>query len=81
MSWNHRVTKRTIRDNTGDVVDVYEIREVHYSWRGGKLGWTRDAVGPYGESLGELRADYERMGQAFSLPVIDITDESNPVEV
>lgn len=75
MSWNHRVTRKMIRG-----APLFEIREVYYLDEG-KLGWTASAVYPSGDTLDELKADFETMALAFEKPVLDITDEKNPHDV
>jgi hypothetical protein len=34
-------------------------------------GWTEDPIEPHGETLDELRRDYEAMSGAFKLPALD----------
>ena len=62
MTWQYRVMRRRL----GDVGYGYGIYEFY-----GIDGWTKDAMVPYGETLAELRADYELMAEAFRLPVLD----------
>ena len=61
MTWQYRVMRWL-----GDLGYGYGIYEFY-----GIDGWTKDSMAPYGETLAELRADYELMAEAFRLPVLD----------
>jgi hypothetical protein len=61
MSWNYRILK----DATG-----YSIREVYYTSEQMIFAWSQDSCDPYGETLEELKADYELMRRAFYQPVL-----------
>ena len=61
MTWQYRVMRRL-----GDLGYGYGIYEFY-----GVDGWTKDSMAPHGETLAELRADYELMAEAFRLPVLD----------
>jgi hypothetical protein len=73
--WNHRVTRREL---AGEV--EYAIREVHYDNSGKIMGWTAAAIPATGETVEEVREALERMLSCTVSPVIDITDEDNPIE-
>jgi hypothetical protein len=77
MSWNYRVTR--VKGETDDY--AYGIREVYYAEDGAIQGWTAKEVPLYGDSWSELVHAHALMGGAFDRPVIDVTDEKNPVEV
>jgi len=62
MSWKYQIMRRKVGKEY-----VYGIYEVFSSPK----GWTEECVGPQGETLEELRRDYEAMGEAFRLPVLD----------
>lgn len=72
--WNYRVTKQVFADET-----VYSIREVYYGKKG-QLGWTETDIAASGGTLDEVRGELIRMLEATLKPVLDITDEDNPVE-
>lgn len=77
MSWNYRMCRRKVED-----VWMYDIREVYYDTGGATgLAWSAEPQGPYGEDMDWLKADFYMMEQAFMRPILDITDENNPVEV
>lgn len=68
--WNYRITL--------DAEGEYTFREVYYDENGKVVGWTSEETAPFSESLEGLRRFIE---EALAKPVLDITDESNPVEV
>lgn len=70
MTWNHRVIRRTDM-KTGNV--SYEIFEVFYDEKDRIDGWTADAVGPYGETMAELRQDLQHFAEALNLPLLEET--------
>lgn len=73
-TWRYAVT--VLR---GDGEDVYEVREV-YTGPDGSSSWTKDAVGPSGDSWGDLaEALIDMQRDVFGRRVLDITDEANPV--
>lgn len=64
--WNYRVMRK--KSKNGEV--RYAIHETYYD--GGKVtGWTRDAIGPRGDTLAELKNDYKFMASALKKPVLD----------
>ena len=68
MSWNHRVTVEVIGG-----VENWAIREVYYDVAGpGNIGWTQDAVTPFGETEVELLNDINRFIAAFDQPPLYI---------
>jgi len=69
MSWNYRVLRR---EADGDV--CYAIHEVYYNAEGKPDSCTVTAVYPCGETLDELRMDFERYAEAFTLPTLDWAD-------
>lgn len=74
MTWRYRVTRGTTHHFDGSTEDFYAIREV-YTDSDGSLSWTVDAMAPTGDSLQELRADFELMQRAFDEPVLDLRDD------
>ena len=75
MTWRYRVTRGTTHHFDGTTEDFYAIREV-YTDSGGSISWTADEVSPRGETLAELRADFELMRRAFDEPVLDLRDNA-----
>jgi hypothetical protein len=83
MSWNHRVVRHKIEENSilvnsgpNDEKPVeywYGIHEAYYLTGdvSGRPSITTNAIEPYGESPEELRKDLERMLRAFDKPVLD----------
>ena len=65
MSWTYRVMRK-VEGRTTKYYD-YGIHEVYTEPK----GWTRDAVGPHGETLAELKRDLTAMRKALTLPVLD----------
>ncbi len=65
MTWNHRIMRRKIRGE-----DFFAIYEVFYE--GKKVdGWTKDEMAPSGDTLKDLKENYEQMRGAFKAPVLD----------
>ena len=64
MSWNYRVV-------TQDGGASYGIHEVYYTQDGSIRCWSESPMNPYGEDLGELRDDLERMSRAFDRPILE----------
>jgi hypothetical protein len=65
MTWNYRVV---IRQDPDDPSEQFGIHEVYYDSSGQIEAWTEEPCTPFGESLAELAADIEHMGQALSKP-------------
>lgn len=51
--------------------ELYSIREVHYDEDDNIIGWTVDAMDPFGNTLEELKADIQRMLAACDRPILD----------
>jgi len=75
MTWRYRVTRRTTHHFDGTTGDFYALREVYTDSDGGVL-WTTGEVYSCGETLAELRADFELMQRAFDEPVLDLRDDA-----
>jgi len=70
MTWQYRIMRKRWQRGRewGYTYGIYEL----YSHIVGKDGgWTKDAMEPSGDTLAELRSDYEYMAEAFKLPVLD----------
>ena len=66
MDWNYRVVRHT--DPSGR--EWYAFHEVYY--RDGKIATiTEEPICPSAETIEELKADFERMKEAFDKPVLD----------
>lgn len=66
MSWNYRI----VYDPS--VLPSYSIREVYYNDDGSLQATTVLAPQMLGESVEELKNDYELMARAFTMPVVKI---------
>ncbi len=82
MSWNYRIcTKKLVSDvcdmDTGKVLETYTedqfgICEVYYNDKGDITFTSENFIEPYGETLEELKVNFEDMQKAFELPVLDL---------
>lgn len=88
MSWNYRVGKKTykvsavhddILELTGEkyYADIYKedqfgIIETYYNDKGEITFTTERFIEPYGETLDELKSSFEKMKEAFDLPILDL---------
>ena len=83
MSWNYRAAKKRLTvdilkdEVTGEVVDSYSedqfgICEVYYNDKGDITFTSKNFIEPYGETLEDLKANFDDMKKAFELPVLDL---------
>ena len=83
MSWNYRAAKKRLTvdilkdEVTGEVVDSYSenqfgICEVYYNDKGDITFTSENFIEPYGETLEDLKANFDDMKKAFELPVLDL---------
>lgn len=83
MSWNYRVAKKCITvdilkdEVTGEVVDSYSedtfgICEVYYNDEGDITFTSENFIEPYGETLEDLKTNFNLMKEAFDKEVIDL---------
>ena len=83
MLWNYRAAKKRLTvdilkdEVTGEVVDSYSedqfgICEVYYNDKGDITFTSENFIEPYGETLEELKWCFEKMKEAFELPVLDL---------
>ena len=82
MLWNYRIcTKKLVSDvcdmDTGKVLETYTedqfgICEVYYNDEGDITFTSENFIEPYGETLEELKANFDDMQKAFELPVLDL---------
>ena len=82
MSWSYRIcTKKLVSDvcdmDTGKVLETYTedqfgICEVYYNDKGNITFTSKNFIEPYGETLEDLKANFDDMKKAFELPVLDL---------
>ena len=83
MQWNYRVAKKRLTvdilkdEVTGEVVDSYSenqfgICEVYYNDKGDITFTSENFIEPYGETLEDLKVNFEDMQKAFELPILDL---------
>ena len=82
MSWNYRVCcKKLISDvcdlDTGEVLETYTedqfgICEVYYNDEGDIVFTSAEFQAPFGETLEELKSNFDKMQKAFELSVLDL---------
>ena len=83
MSWNYRAAKKRLTvdilkdEVTGEVVDSYSedqfgICEVYYNDKGDITFTSENFIEPYGETLEEIKVNFDDMKKAFELPAIDL---------
>ena len=69
--WNNRIIHHHDPKGPGHFCDWYEIHEVFYNDNDKVESWTEDGVGPFGNTLEELRSSYDMMVEAFDLPMLE----------
>lgn len=67
VHWNYRVMRYT--DGHGD--ETYGIYAVYYDQQGDITGYSATPSFPIGDTLEELREDFNNMLLAYGKPVID----------
>ena len=82
MLWSYRIcTKNLVSDvcdmDTGKVLETYTedqfgICEVYYNDKGDITFTSENFIEPYGETLEEIKANFDDMKKAFELPVLDL---------
>ena len=83
MSWNYRVGFRTVSYSVVDDLDhdkvvdsleetQYGIIETYYNDKGEIAFTSENFIEPYGETLEELKVNFEDVQKAFELPVLDL---------
>lgn len=83
MSWNYRVGFRSVSysvvddDDYSKVIDTleetqYGIVETYYNDKGEIAFTSEDFQEPYGETLEDLKTNFNMMKEAFDKPVIDL---------
>ena len=82
MSWNYRICrKKLVSDvcdlDTGEVLETYEedqfgICEVYYNDKGDITFTSENFIEPYGETLEDLKTNFNLMKEAFDKEVLDL---------
>ena len=77
MTWNYRVACKKLEVKIDLSNDVYEescfgIVETYYNDKGDITFTSENFIEPYGETLEELKVNFEDMQKAFELPVLDL---------
>jgi len=68
MTWNYRMTRRSVPPN-GE--HLYEVREIYYG--DGAMGWTEHPIAPSGETRQEFLNELMRIVTDCTVnPVLDI---------
>jgi len=71
MQWQYRVMRSRwqLGHKWAHHYAIYEVYSEMIDTKG--KNWTTDAMEPSGDTLAELKSDYEYMAEAFKLPVLD----------
>ena len=75
MTWNYRIGKKTVEyefDGRKESEDIYGIYEAYYNDDGEIYATTVEGMEPHGETLEELKSDFEMMQEAFNKEVLDL---------
>jgi len=74
MTWNYRIISHPPYGVVGNEGErTYQIHEVYID-DGKIIGFTEKGMQPFGESMDELRQDFEYMQAAFTKPVLRFED-------
>ncbi len=65
--WNTRVIRKY--DQKTDTT-IFEMHEVHYDDNNRIIAWTESSVGPFGETLAELKEDIKHFLEAVQKPIL-----------
>lgn len=71
MSWNYRIIRRTY-DEYG--VETYTIHSVHYNEKGDPTLVSTEPSSVMGQTLEELKDDFDMQRVAFGKPILDYED-------
>ena len=69
--WNYRVVRRKRTDPDGKVFEGFAIHEAYYDDAGRVWAITENGSEPYGETLEEMREDFDGMAAALDAPALD----------
>ena len=74
MTWNYRIISHPVwHFEMDEGARVYRIHEVYID-DGEIVGFTEKGMEPFGETINELREDFECMQAAFTKPVLRVED-------
>ena len=74
MTWNYRIISHPHPGfDENERMRTYQIHEVYID-DGKIIGFTEKGIEPFGESMDELRQDFEHMKAAFTKPVLQVED-------
>ena len=74
MTWNYRIISHPAwHFEMDEGARTYQIHEV-YTDEGKIIGFTEKGIEPFGETMNELRQDFEHMQLAFTKPVLRVED-------
>ena len=74
MTWSYRIISHPPYGVVGNEGErTYQIHEVYID-DGKIIGFTEKGMQPFGESMDELRQDFEYMQAAFTKPVLRVED-------
>ena len=74
MTWNYRIISHPHPGfDENELMRAYQIHEVYID-EGEIIGFTEKGIEPFGESMDELRQDFEHMAAAFTKPVLRVED-------
>ena len=74
MTWNYRIISHPPNGLGGNEgIRTYQIHEV-YTDEGKIIGFTEKGIEPFGESMDELRQDFEHMQMACTKPGRKVED-------
>ena len=77
MTWNYRVACKKLEVKIDLSNDVYEescfgIVETYYNDKGDITFTSKNFIEPYGETLEDLKANFDDMKKAFDKEVLDL---------
>lgn len=70
--WNYRVIRTSFNIGESSPFFEYHIHEVYYDGNDKPTSWTKDPIGPSGDTLEGLEWDVKSLQEAFTKPVLEI---------
>lgn len=74
MSWNYRIIHKVTYSRAFGPMHEYSVHEVYYHHDGSIRSWTEKPVSPFGETMEELRDDFEKHQRALFEPVLELDE-------
>lgn len=71
MSWNHRVVKRTWKNEGREDDHMYGVHEAYYDENGKVFMITDNPTAPSGDNMEDLKENLEHMVKALEHPILD----------